>query len=331
MKRISIVILTDHTNHSQFNSFYGIATELFLQFGVREVIIVSRKDKRNKGFFTDGNSDHLYGVKLTEPIYFENREILDFSDLIILRRDVYFLLRLPHPVSPTFLLNLEKEHGADRIINRPSGILKTGSKAFLPSLNREFIPSMNLCETAEGILAFLEEHPKSVLKPIMNYGGKGIVKIEEDKVYTEQETISLSEFISNYRIRSQTYLAVEYLENVKNGDKRIVVADGQILSATLRFPAEGGWLCNIAQGGRDKVSEPTLREKEIVEYLSPILLNEGILIYGLDTLENNRGERVISEINTLSPGGITPYEMHTGDKVTQTLAKLIIDYCYQKT
>ena len=327
MKMLDIVILTDHSVHSIHNSFYRISSELFQHFGINSVVVISRGDPRNADFFSGSDLECAFGVELSDQLSFADRHILEKGYKISLEKDVFFFLRIPHPVSSYFLMELERQFGKDKIINRPSGILKTGSKSFLTTLDEEYIPKMMLCNSRTDLIIFLLKHSKTVLKPLMNYGGKGIIKVDNHTVITESGEMDLYDFLDQYDSTSPPYLAVEYLENVSNGDKRIVVANGEILTATLRFPSEGGWLCNIAQGGHDKISVATEREKEIVAYLSPLLKTEGVFIYGLDTLENDNGLRVISEINALSPGGITPHENHTGENVTRRLVNLLIEYC----
>ena len=96
---------------------------------------------------------------------------------------------------------------------------------------------------------------------------------------------------------------MKYLKNVSKGDKRILVVGGQIMASSLRIPAVGSWLCNVSQGGKSVKSEVTMEEEDIVNTISPSLIAEGILIFGVDTLEDDDGKRILSEVNTLSVGG----------------------------
>jgi glutathione synthase len=124
-------------------------------------------------------------------------------------------------------------------------------------------------------------------------------------------------------------LAMKYLPNVSKGDKRIVVANGKIMLSTIRYPSRDSWLCNIAQGGVSKMAQPSPNERKIAHTLSPVLKNFGVILYGFDTLVNNRGKRILSEINTLSIGGIKPAEVESGRKIAPTIAQRIINHLNQ--
>ena len=97
---------------------------------------------------------------------------------------------------------------------------------------------------------------------------------------------------------------MKYLKNVKQGDKRIVVVNGQILGASLRLPADNSWLCNVAMGGSSNITQVEKEEEEIIRIINPTLSDKGIVMYGVDTLVGDDGKRVLSEINTTSIGGL---------------------------
>jgi len=143
-----------------------------------------------------------------------------------------------------------------------------------------------------------------VLKPFNEYGGRGIVKIEGDIVNSGNQSISFNDFSRTYESNPIEYLAVKYLKNVKQGDKRIVVVNGEILGASLRLPADNSWLCNVAMGGSSNITQVEKEEEEIIRLINPTLSDKGIVMYGVDTLVGDDGKRVLSEINTTSIGGL---------------------------
>ena len=104
---------------------------------------------------------------------------------------------------------------------------------------------------------------------------------------------------------------MRYLKNVSQGDRRILIVGGEILGASLRLPRQGSWLCNVSQGGKLVANTPIDEEHKIIEMISPNLLDKGILLFGADTLVNDEGERVLSEINTISIGGFPQAETLT--------------------
>ncbi|MCB0643597.1 MAG: hypothetical protein KDC44_18245, partial [Phaeodactylibacter sp.] len=96
------------------------------------------------------------------------------------------------------------------------------------------------------------------------------------------------------------------------------------------LPKEGAWLCNVSQGGSSVPSELEPEEFEIVNRLNPVLKSHGIIIYGVDTLVNDEGHRVLSELNTTSIGGIKQIEEYTGTPVLQDTADRIIQYAIRR-
>ena len=324
---MNILVLTDHSKHSQHNSFYGIANALFASSRFNQIYVATRGVEENSSFFEGNQKSVLYGKALNAPISFEEFDgFINNPDPIDLSIVDFILLRLPRPISDKFFPFLGSVFPENRIINRPSGIIKTSNKSFLQEL-RHWCPPLKLCISWQDIWTFSRQFP-IVLKPLEEYGGKGIVKVDDEVVIINgDEYISIDEFKSQYEQNPTDYLAMKFLKNVKLGDKRIVVADGHVLTASLRLPAEDQWLCNVSQGGKASVTQPDKKELEIIEGLTPIMKENGIFLYGLDTLVNDDGDRVISEVNTLSVGGLSPAQIETGTDITGQFVKYLLDYC----
>ena len=121
-------------------------------------------------------------------------------------------------------------------------------------------------------------------------------------------------------------LAMQFLKNVVLGDKRTIVANKKILGSAIRMPAEGQWICNIAQGGHALPAIPDEDELKMEAVLTPLLREKGIVLYGFDTLVNDEGRRVLSEINTMSVGGLLPLQEMIGSPVVDLAAAGILDY-----
>jgi glutathione synthase len=122
------------------------------------------------------------------------------------------------------------------------------------------------------------------------------------------------------------HVAMPFLKNVTEGDKRIVVCCRKILGAALRKPKIGSWICNVSQGGKSSLAEPDSDEVAIIRHLTPVLEKLGIVFYGIDTLVNDDSKRVLSEINTLSTGGLMKIEEYSGKPVSAMAADLLLDY-----
>lgn len=297
-----LLVLTDYRDHTRHNSLYSICRALHKYEVFDQIDVCNRSYASNHAFFYEMTAEQISVHALDETFSFPvNIPEEDLRKANLSAYD-FILLRLPRPIPAGFFEFLERQFPPQHIINKPSGIKITGSKDFLLNFT-DFIPVSRICRNFEDIERFAAERA-CVLKPFENYGGRGIIKIAGGMVEMDGEQMPMHAFRKIYESQPIPYLAMEYQKNVDQGDKRLVVVDGEIFSATIRMPAPGGWLCNVAQGGRAEVSEPTGHEKYIVSSISPILRAHGIFMYGLDTLMGNHGERVISEINTLSSGGI---------------------------
>jgi len=142
--------------------------------------------------------------------------------------------------------------------------------------------------------------------------------------------VSFEEFAASYVENPIDYLAVKFLENVKQGDKRIVVVNGEILGASLRLPAENSWLCNVAMGGSSNMAEVESEEEEIIRLINPTLSDMGIVMYGVDTLVGDDGKRVLSEINTTSIGGLPQIAAMRNEPLVERAIDLIWEYYNEK-
>lgn len=322
---MNVLVLTDHKGHTVNNSLYRIVQEIAKHKAEATVFVASRADDRNIDFFNKLSTD-IHAAKVDSNFSYESAQIA-FDSALSMPLDQFdiIFLRLPRPIGDGFFSFLKNNFDENRIINKPSGIQHTSNKSFLTKLDKYVVP-MALCNDFTEIQAFVDKYD-CVLKPLEEYGGKGIIKIQNGRVDFDDIDMNMSEFADYYKQNQMPYLAMKFLKNVQNGDKRIVVVNGRILASSLRMPGPGQWLCNVAQGGTDIPTEPTAREIEMVHYLNPILLQEGIFYYGLDTLEDDNGDRIISEVNTLSIGGIAPAEKRDGMHLSGIFADEFISYC----
>ena len=321
-----ILVLTDHTAHTAQNSLYLFCQMLAEDALVQKVCVATRRDTLNSGFFSDSSESTLHTVRVGSDFSYtdEGSAFRDPVKVDIADFDVV-LLRLAPPIPQEFLSKLEKVYNADRIINRPSGITVTGSKRFLMEVS-ELCPPIQILETIEDAVRMSKEYP-IVLKPFNAYGGAGILRMADGLVVSEGENIAADPYFGGAgRSWYTAFLGMKFLENVAAGDKRNIVIDGHVIGSTLRLPAEGSWLCNISQGGRSELSMPDADELKIAEALSQRLKQEGIIIYGFDTLVDENGRRVLSEINTTSVGGIVHLERDDSRDVLRGAVEHLIDY-----
>lgn len=330
LKTYKILTLTDHSGHSEENSIYALLKQMIQHPQCASVHIASRGNRINDDFFQTPKSNQLQAFKVDESFSFQNNDQQFSSTIQNIKVDTesydIIFLRLPRPISDGFFSYLTKLFPHQKIINNPLGIQKTSSKQYLLNFP-ELCPPIQLCKNIDDIIKFSKAFP-IVLKPLRNYGGKGIVKIDGNTVVDGQSKILLKDYLPSLEqeLDNGGYLGMKYLKNVKAGDKRIIVVNGKILGASLRLPVEGSWLCNVAQGGRSVLAEADADEQHIIQTLNPSLLKEGIVMCGVDTLVDDSGKRILSEINTLSIGGFPQAEKQLGKPIIKQAIEGIFDY-----
>ena len=315
------LILTDHTHHSNQNSVYALARTLATDPRSSQTDIASRGLAKNNKFFQKGAITQVHGMRVdagfdydpTGSQFTENTTPLDLADYDLI------WLRLPHPIAPAFLKAMDELDGTEKttVVNRPSGVKETGDKAYLFNWE-QFCAPMSLVKSVGEITEFAKDHP-IVLKPLRGHGGKGIVKVSGKEVSTGNDKMTLTDWVADNteELRDRGFLAVQFLEGVSAGDKRILVVNGKILAASLRLPAPDSWLCNVAQGGTSVGSEVTAEEETMVAAIAPEMIAKGVCFFGMDTLEGDDGKRILSELNTLSIGGFPQAQEQTGRPVVQ--------------
>ncbi len=330
MQNFKLLVLTDHTNHSAENSLYAMLQSIRQHPKCTQVDIATRANPLNDFFFKKFIDKKLFVCEVDGSFTF-SPEGKSFQKLVR-RESVYnydvIWLRMPPPLSKPFLIFLKHKYPNLIFINDPDGIYQTGSKEFLVNFP-EVCPPLKICKSIEDILVFSEQFP-IVLKPFREYGGKGIVKIDGEKVMDGKTEMTLSDFLHNIKNTAIEYLGVKFLKNVGQGDKRIVVVNGEIIGSSLRLPAEDSWLCNVAAGGRSVSAIADEDEMEIVKRINPTLLKLGIVMYGVDTLMGDDGKRVLSEINTTSIGGVPQMQKQQGKPLVKMTTDGICNYIVKK-
>jgi len=326
-----LLFLTDHTNHGPSNSLYTLVQAMLLHPSCIQVDVATRGNKMNDPFFKNDLSAHLYVTEADENFAFspEGKSYDNFVQCSDLSTYDAIWLRLPPPLSDTFLDFLSQKVSNQLIINDPKGIQITGNKKFLINF-RDLCPPLKICTSIEDIETFKNRFP-IVLKPFQEYGGKGIVRIDGNKVWEGKLESTFDHFIEKIKHSNIEYLGVKFLKNVTLGDKRIIVVNGEILGASLRLPAKDSWICNVSMGGNAIDSNPDEEEIKIVERLNPALSKLGIIMYGVDTLMNDEGKRVLSEINTTSIGGFANISKHSSKLPANEAVDLIWNYIIEKT
>jgi glutathione synthase len=155
------------------------------------------------------------------------------------------------------------------------------------------MPPTLVTSDRDEIVAFRREHGEIILKPLFGNGGAGVFHLrpEDDNL-----NALLEMFATFYR---EPIMAQRYVPAVRQGDKRIILIDGEAAGAVLRVPPEGEARANLHVGGQALKTELTRREREICAALSPVLKDQGLIFVGIDVIGD-----YLTEINVTSPTGI---------------------------
>lgn len=333
MKKYNCLVLTDHKGHSDQNSIYALVAALAKHQQCAQVQVASRANPQNNSFFELHQTTAVHALQVGDSFGFDpsGQQFLADTHLVDLTKVDFIFMRLPRPITDQFLEYVVKIAPQAVFVNHPQGIIETSTKAFLVQFP-DLCPPMQLCHHAEEVKAFAARFPM-VLKPLREYGGKGIVRIENGQVTLGADgTQDLDAYLEDIKeeLEGPGYLAMKFLKNVSQGDKRVLVVNGVTLGASLRLPAPDSWLCNVAQGGQSVMATVSPEEEAMVARLLPALLDAGVVMFGMDTLTNDAGKRVLSEINTLSIGGFPQAAKQTGRPVVELAIDGIIHYVNTK-
>ncbi len=195
------------------------------------------------------------------------------------------------------LLLEQAEAAGVRVINRPAGLRAANEKAFV-LFAPQFAPTSIITRQADDIRAFLAEMGgKAVLKPLDLMGGSGIFLLRHDDpnlgTILEQAT----------RYGQESVMVQRFLPEAREGDKRVLLMDGEILGGLLRVPQGQEFRGNMAAGGKAQATEITDRDREIVAGMLPLLRAHGLWFVGLDVIGGH-----LTEVNVTSPTGMQEIE-----------------------
>ncbi len=232
-------------------------------------------------------------------------ERVDLSqlDAVFIRKDPPFDTAYAHL---TQQLDLVKDRTL--VLNDPRGLRDANEKLFAFHFS-EFMPRSLVSAEPREILEFVREvGGKAVLKPLDGAGGSGVVALSlEDK-----NTRALIDILTGEGQRHA--LVQQYLGAVREGDKRVLVLDGEPLGAILRVPREDDIRANIHVGGVVHPTELGADERALVASVGPRLREHGLWFVGLDLI----GGKLI-EVNVTSPTGIQELGRHRGDQPEQAV------------
>lgn len=218
------------------------------------------------------------------------------------------LMRTDPPVDTDYLLatqllGIAEANGA-RVLNRPACLRDFNEKLAILNFPQFVAPTLVSADAAD-IGHFLAEHADIIVKPLTEMGGSGIFRLQ---LHDPNRNAILETLTRRGR---RAIMAQRYLAAISEGDKRILLIDGEVVPWTLaRIPLPGETRGNLAAGGTARAQPLSARDREIAETIAPWARDRGIFLAGLDVIGD-----CLTEINVTSPTGFQEITAQTGHDV----------------
>jgi len=179
------------------------------------------------------------------------------------------------------------------VLNRPEGILAANEKLYALNFS-ELMAETLVARRIPQLLDFMEKlGGEMIVKPLHGKGGEGIFHLRRD----DRNTLSILEQATDFENR--WVMAQRYLADVRQGDKRILLLDGDPIGALLRVPSDNEVRSNLHVGGQPKAASLDDADRAIIEAVGPSLRRDGLFFVGIDVIGG-----YLTEVNVTSPTGI---------------------------
>ena len=223
-------------------------------------------------------------------------------DVVLLRQDPPFDMGY---ITNTHLL--EMIHPKTLVVNDPFWVRNCPEKLLVLDF-ADLSPPTMIARNLDHIKAFRETHGDMILKPLYGNGGAGVFKLSAD----DSNLNSLHELFTG--INREPLIAQKFLPAVTEGDKRVILVDGEAVGAINRVPAQGETRSNMHVGGRPEKTPLTDRDIEICQRIGPLLKERGLIFVGIDVIGG-----LLTEINVTSPTGIQELERFDGTNTARLI------------
>ncbi|MGY8709900.1 glutathione synthase [Bradyrhizobium sp. 18BD] len=215
------------------------------------------------------------------------REALNGFDVVLLRQDPPFDLAY---ITSTHML--ERIHPKTLVVNDPASVRNAPEKLFVMNFPQLMPPTL-ISRDLDEINAFRDKHGAVVMKPLHGHGGAAVFRVMP-------QDMNFGSLFDMFSVTfKEAWVIQQFIPEVKQGDKRIILVDGEFAGAVNRVPAADDLRSNMVRGGAAKETELTPREREICAAVGPALRERGLLFVGIDVINGN-----LTEINVTSPTGI---------------------------
>ena len=265
------------------------------------LLLEAQKRGHGLSYYTPDNLS-LVGDELVAPVHLltvrdeiGNHFTLGESRRAPLAAFAVILLRQDPPFDLAYITSthfLERLHPKTLVVNDPAGVRNAPEKLFVMDFPQLMPPTL-ISRDLDEINAFRDTHGAVVMKPLHGYGGAAVFRVMPQDM----------NFGSLYDMFSVTFkepwVIQRFLPDVKHGDKRIILVNGEFAGAVNRVPAADDLRSNMVRGGAAQATELSDREREICSTIGPALRERGLLFVGIDVIGN-----YLTEINVTSPTGI---------------------------
>jgi len=227
---------------------------------------------------------------------------LSAFDVVLMRQDPPFDLAY---ITATHLL--ERLPPKTLVVNDPAEVRNAPEKMFV-NLFADLMPPTLITRELAEIKAFREKHGDVVMKPLYGHGGEAVFRVA-------REDVNFGSFYDLFaRTFREPWVTQKYLSAVKEGDKRIILVDGEFAGAINRVPAADDLRSNMVRGGVASATKLTAREHEICARLAPELKRRKLLFAGIDVIDG-----LLTEINVTSPTGIRAVKKFGGPDIASLI------------
>ncbi|WP_037254852.1 glutathione synthase [Roseobacter sp. SK209-2-6] len=250
-----------------------------------------------------GQDMTIQRVAGTPAILGQMREVdlADF-DVVWLRQDPPFDM---HYITSTHLLDRLK--GQTLVVNDPFWVRNYPEKLLVLDFP-DLTPPTAIARDLDTIKAFKAKHGDIILKPLYGNGGAGVFRLDAN----DRNLTSLHELFTGFS--REPLIVQKFLPDVSNGDKRVILVDGEPVGAINRVPAAGETRSNMHVGGRPEKIGLTERDLEICAAIGPLLREKGQIFVGIDVIGD-----YLTEINVTSPTGIQELERFDGVNIAEKI------------
>ena len=226
--------------------------------------------------------------------------VIDLADMDVvwMRQDPPFDMAY---ITSTHLLELV--HPDTLVVNNPAEVRNAPEKLFVTKF-RDLMPPTLITRRVAEVKEFRAKYGEIIVKPLYGNGGAGVFHLKAD----DSNLSSLLELF--FEGSREPVMVQKFLPEVRNGDKRIILIDGEVAGAINRVPAHGEVRSNLVVGGRAEKSSLTEREEEICARLKPELKKRGLIFVGIDVIGD-----WLTEINVTSPTGLMAMNNFNGVKL----------------